>query len=101
MVEKDILEFVKAQKNIIDADSDDENEMNNEVPVPPSSKMRNVIKKKHQQARHVDDNLRLIDRNCRIISVADFQEARKNQYNDQREIQSACAMFVINCAHEQ
>ncbi|GFX75810.1 hypothetical protein TNCV_2237821 [Trichonephila clavipes] len=29
MIEKDILEFVESSKNIIDADSDDEDEMNN------------------------------------------------------------------------
>ncbi|GFU20030.1 hypothetical protein TNCV_1191741 [Trichonephila clavipes] len=33
---KDILEFVQNTKNIIDADSDDEKEMNNAAPVPTS-----------------------------------------------------------------
>ncbi|GFW91156.1 uncharacterized protein TNCV_1808771 [Trichonephila clavipes] len=32
-----------AQKNIIDSDSDDENEMNNAAPVPTSSEMKNVM----------------------------------------------------------
>uniref|UniRef100_A0A8C4SC05 HTH CENPB-type domain-containing protein n=1 Tax=Erpetoichthys calabaricus TaxID=27687 RepID=A0A8C4SC05_ERPCA len=41
---KDILEFVQSSKNIIDADSDDENEMNNAAPVPTSSEMRNIMK---------------------------------------------------------
>ncbi|GFV61315.1 uncharacterized protein TNCV_4103731 [Trichonephila clavipes] len=44
MADKDILEFVQSSKNIIDADSDDELEMNNAVPVPISSEMRNVMK---------------------------------------------------------
>uniref|UniRef100_A0A8C4RFJ1 HTH CENPB-type domain-containing protein n=1 Tax=Erpetoichthys calabaricus TaxID=27687 RepID=A0A8C4RFJ1_ERPCA len=39
-----ILEFVQSSKNIIDADSDDENEMNNAAPVPTSSEMRNIMK---------------------------------------------------------
>ncbi|GFU56330.1 hypothetical protein TNCV_582641 [Trichonephila clavipes] len=34
MADKDILEFVQSLKDIIDADSDDENEMNKEAPVP-------------------------------------------------------------------
>ncbi|GFW35937.1 SCAN domain-containing protein 3 [Trichonephila clavipes] len=40
----DILEFVHSSKNIIDAHSDDENEMNNAAPVPTSSEMRNIMK---------------------------------------------------------
>ncbi|GFX62101.1 hypothetical protein TNCV_2228271 [Trichonephila clavipes] len=42
--DKDILEFDKCSKNISDAESDDENEMNNAVPVPTSSEMWNIIK---------------------------------------------------------
>ncbi|GFV34480.1 hypothetical protein TNCV_466941 [Trichonephila clavipes] len=41
MAEKDILEFVQSSKNITDADSDDENEMNY-VPTLPGM---NIIKK--------------------------------------------------------
>ncbi|GFV73013.1 putative DD41D transposase [Trichonephila clavipes] len=41
MADKDILEFVQSSKNIFDADSDNENEMNNAAPVPTSSEMRN------------------------------------------------------------
>ncbi|GFS76248.1 hypothetical protein TNCV_4667901 [Trichonephila clavipes] len=41
---KDILEFVQCSKNITEADSEDENEMNNAAPVPTSSEMRNVMK---------------------------------------------------------
>ncbi|GFU57713.1 hypothetical protein TNCV_3638651 [Trichonephila clavipes] len=44
MTDKDILEFVQSSKNIIDADPDDENEMNNAAPVPKSSEMRNIKK---------------------------------------------------------
>ncbi|GFY36495.1 transposon Ty3-I Gag-Pol polyprotein [Trichonephila clavipes] len=44
MADKDILEFVQNSKNIIDADSDDENKMNNAALVPTSSAMRNIIK---------------------------------------------------------
>ncbi|GFW06114.1 hypothetical protein TNCV_4479061 [Trichonephila clavipes] len=35
---------VQSSKNIIDADSDDENEMNEAAPVPTSSEMKNVMK---------------------------------------------------------
>ncbi|GFU92593.1 hypothetical protein TNCV_4795211 [Trichonephila clavipes] len=44
MVDKGILEFLRSLTCIIDADSDDENEMNNAAPVPPSSEIKNVIK---------------------------------------------------------
>ncbi|GFU76977.1 hypothetical protein TNCV_4521331 [Trichonephila clavipes] len=43
MTHKDILEFVQSSKNIIDADSDDENEMNNAAPVPTSSEIKNIM----------------------------------------------------------
>ncbi|GFW15047.1 uncharacterized protein TNCV_983391 [Trichonephila clavipes] len=42
MPDKDILECVQSSKNIIDADSDDDNEMNPAAPVPTSSEMRNM-----------------------------------------------------------
>ncbi|GFX79409.1 hypothetical protein TNCV_1715591 [Trichonephila clavipes] len=32
MIDKDILKFVQNSKNIIDVDSDDENELNNSIP---------------------------------------------------------------------
>ncbi|GFT02376.1 hypothetical protein TNCV_4625151 [Trichonephila clavipes] len=40
---KDILEFVQSSKNIIDADSDDENERNNATQDSMSSEMRNIM----------------------------------------------------------
>ncbi|GFT44720.1 hypothetical protein TNCV_2845111 [Trichonephila clavipes] len=43
--DKDILESVQSSKNIIDADSDEENEINNAAPDPVSSEMRNTVKK--------------------------------------------------------
>ncbi|GFU75463.1 hypothetical protein TNCV_2861791 [Trichonephila clavipes] len=44
MSDKDILELAQSSKNIIETDSDDENEMNNAAPVPTSSEMRNIMK---------------------------------------------------------
>ncbi|GFW08512.1 hypothetical protein TNCV_2775341 [Trichonephila clavipes] len=43
MADKDILEFVQNSKSTIDKDSDDENEMNKEAPVPTLSEMKNII----------------------------------------------------------
>ncbi|GFS96968.1 hypothetical protein TNCV_4178301 [Trichonephila clavipes] len=43
MTYKHILEFVQVSKIIMDADFDDENEMNDAGPVHMSSKMRNVM----------------------------------------------------------
>ncbi|GFU89160.1 hypothetical protein TNCV_2896081 [Trichonephila clavipes] len=44
LADKDILEFVQSLKNVCDADSDDEKEMNNADLVLMSSKMRNIMK---------------------------------------------------------
>ncbi|GFY33308.1 SCAN domain-containing protein 3 [Trichonephila clavipes] len=41
---KDLREFVESSKSIIDADSDDEYEMNNAALVPTSSKVRDMMK---------------------------------------------------------
>ncbi|GFX82506.1 hypothetical protein TNCV_2166541 [Trichonephila clavipes] len=41
---KDILEFVQSSKNIIDADSEDENETNKAAHIPKSAEMRNILK---------------------------------------------------------
>ncbi|GFW92931.1 hypothetical protein TNCV_3495641 [Trichonephila clavipes] len=43
LADEDILEFVRSSRNIIDADSDDENEMNNTALAPMSSEIRNVM----------------------------------------------------------
>ncbi|GFT62368.1 hypothetical protein TNCV_4717471 [Trichonephila clavipes] len=52
MADKDILEFVQSSKKyFMDADSDDENEMNNVAPVPVSTEMRNVLKMGQQPMR--------------------------------------------------
>ncbi|GFU81771.1 hypothetical protein TNCV_3086831 [Trichonephila clavipes] len=44
IADEDNMEFVQRSKSIIDADSDDENEINNTAHVPSSSEMRNSIK---------------------------------------------------------
>ncbi|GFW32283.1 hypothetical protein TNCV_674421 [Trichonephila clavipes] len=44
MADKENLEFVEISQNIMDADSNDENEMSNVAPVPTSSEMRNIVK---------------------------------------------------------
>ncbi|GFX38131.1 hypothetical protein TNCV_3837301 [Trichonephila clavipes] len=44
MAGKDILEFVQSKRNIIDANSVYEKEINYAAPVPTSSEMRSVMK---------------------------------------------------------
>ncbi|GFV83169.1 hypothetical protein TNCV_1898961 [Trichonephila clavipes] len=44
VADKDIFEFVQSSKNIIDVDSDRENDANNADPVPTSSGMRNIMR---------------------------------------------------------
>ncbi|GFX22218.1 hypothetical protein TNCV_2950641 [Trichonephila clavipes] len=46
MTYKVILEFVQSTKNIIDVDSNDENEMN-ATPVPKSFEKKNIVKSMH------------------------------------------------------
>ncbi|GFT41597.1 hypothetical protein TNCV_4183001 [Trichonephila clavipes] len=41
---KNISEFVQSSKNTLDADSEDENEMSEAIPVPMSSEWRNIMK---------------------------------------------------------
>ncbi|GFV08883.1 hypothetical protein TNCV_3821261 [Trichonephila clavipes] len=41
---KDTLEFIKSSKSIINADSNIEKEINNAIPVPTSSEMKNTMK---------------------------------------------------------
>ncbi|GFV14192.1 uncharacterized protein TNCV_526661 [Trichonephila clavipes] len=43
MADADILECVQSSKYIIDADFNNENEMNKAAPVPTTSEMRNII----------------------------------------------------------
>ncbi|GFT62323.1 hypothetical protein TNCV_4717211 [Trichonephila clavipes] len=52
MEDKDILEFVQSSKDM-DADLDDENEMNNEAPVPTSSEMRNIVESAIETSRNI------------------------------------------------
>ncbi|GFW42195.1 hypothetical protein TNCV_1206511 [Trichonephila clavipes] len=70
LAEKDILEFVQNSNNIINADSNDENETNDAAPVPTSSKMRNVMKSMRsyldafsngEMNNQMDDNEQLVD----------------------------------------
>ncbi|GFW98143.1 hypothetical protein TNCV_2491971 [Trichonephila clavipes] len=59
MTDKDILEFVQSShKSIIEADSDDENAMNNAAPVPTSSEMKHVTKRGDQDTRPRKTSLR-------------------------------------------
>ncbi|GFS88103.1 hypothetical protein TNCV_764821 [Trichonephila clavipes] len=44
VADKEILEFVKSSKNIIDADSECKNDMINYAPVPSSSEMMDIMK---------------------------------------------------------
>ncbi|GFW69273.1 hypothetical protein TNCV_486221 [Trichonephila clavipes] len=44
MADKGVLEFGQSSKHIIDANSNDETEMNSATPVPMSSKLRNIMK---------------------------------------------------------
>ncbi|GFV16507.1 hypothetical protein TNCV_4785691 [Trichonephila clavipes] len=44
MANKGFLELAQSSKSLIDADSDNGNEMNNAAPVPTSSEMKNINK---------------------------------------------------------
>ncbi|GFY11333.1 hypothetical protein TNCV_4473161 [Trichonephila clavipes] len=82
MPNKDIFEFVQSSKNIIDADSDDENEMNYAAHVPTSSEMRNIMKKLAERGPEAslslperpDTPLEIIDLPL-LMAVAEVEEA--------------------------
>ncbi|GFW39342.1 SCAN domain-containing protein 3 [Trichonephila clavipes] len=62
MADKDILEFVESSKNIFEADSDHENEINN---VPTSSEMKSHMDEEMiPQGRRVSQPLLEIKINC-------------------------------------
>ncbi|GFW13196.1 poly polymerase [Trichonephila clavipes] len=63
--DKDIFEFVHSSKNTIDADSDEENEMNNAAPIPASAEMSDEA--------HFWLNGYVNKQNCRIWSEANPQ----------------------------
>ncbi|GFX19344.1 hypothetical protein TNCV_3014831 [Trichonephila clavipes] len=44
IADKDILEFVQSSKNIINADSNGKNEINNAAPVQTIAETRNIVK---------------------------------------------------------
>ncbi|GFT85928.1 hypothetical protein TNCV_3255761 [Trichonephila clavipes] len=44
MTDKDIFDFFQSSKNVTDADSEDEKEMNNAASVSPSSEISNIMK---------------------------------------------------------
>ncbi|GFV00593.1 hypothetical protein TNCV_915331 [Trichonephila clavipes] len=70
MADKGLLD-VQISKNIIDTDSDVENEMNNAAPVPKSSKIMNILKRKFNSLP-ISNRLQKEDRDsllCRLDKV--------------------------------
>ncbi|GFW79223.1 hypothetical protein TNCV_2476301 [Trichonephila clavipes] len=57
MAGKDIFEFVHSSKNIMDSDSDDEKEIYNAAPVPASSEIRNIMKRRRS---YIDEAARIV-----------------------------------------
>ncbi|GFV55784.1 hypothetical protein TNCV_1509251 [Trichonephila clavipes] len=55
MADKDFLEFDLSSKNIIDTDSEDENEKSNAAPVPTSSEMRSMMKRAFNYMEEIQD----------------------------------------------
>ncbi|GFT92568.1 hypothetical protein TNCV_1480631 [Trichonephila clavipes] len=67
MADKDILELLQILKNIIDADSDYENEMNNAAHGPMLSEMRNIMK--------TDTGRQMGEKNVRSESTSGWEES--------------------------
>ncbi|GFT37910.1 hypothetical protein TNCV_774381 [Trichonephila clavipes] len=66
-----------SSQNIIDADSDDENEMNNAAPVPTSFERRNIMKRaKKEDLRRIASELELCVSDK--LTVLDFMYLIKN-----------------------
>ncbi|GFW59630.1 hypothetical protein TNCV_2756391 [Trichonephila clavipes] len=63
MTDKDIFHFVQSSKNIVDADSNDEKEMNNAGFVPTSSEMRNIMKNDKQVVGPLTSHRSIVKKN--------------------------------------
>ncbi|GFV73138.1 hypothetical protein TNCV_3665551 [Trichonephila clavipes] len=81
---------VQSSKNVIDADFDDENEMNNAAPVPTSFKMRKIMKATYQWILTKDLNMQRVCQHIdsRMLNV------------DQKAIRMEM-MGDLNCAVDQ
>ncbi|GFW52508.1 hypothetical protein TNCV_404361 [Trichonephila clavipes] len=78
---KDILELVQSAENITDADSDNENEMNNVTLVPTSSEIRNAMK---SMRTYLDAHSKG-ERNNKIVDIKQF-DAKKRQSKEKYQI---------------
>ncbi|GFV37518.1 hypothetical protein TNCV_127291 [Trichonephila clavipes] len=78
IADKDILEFVQSSKDIIAADCDDENEMNNAAYVPITSEMRNVMKDSHSNGE-INNKMDDIE-HCQVIYSQFGLEIHQNDH---------------------
>ncbi|GFV89625.1 transposable element Tcb1 transposase [Trichonephila clavipes] len=70
IADKDILKFVPISRNIDDADSDDENEMNNAAPNPTSSEMREHHEKNEKVSNHGSIPITI---DCNVVAFIVFE----------------------------
>ncbi|GFW27058.1 hypothetical protein TNCV_92841 [Trichonephila clavipes] len=73
--------FVQSSKNIIDAESDDENGLTNAAPVPTSSELRNIMK----NTRSYSDAHSKDEMNNKMDDIEQF-DAKKRQRKEKYEI---------------
>ncbi|GFS47718.1 histone-lysine N-methyltransferase SETMAR [Trichonephila clavipes] len=79
--DKSILEFVQSSKNINDADSNNENEMNNAAPYPTSSEIRNIMKSMRSYSEaHFNSEM-----NNKMADIEQF-DAKKRQCKEKDQI---------------
>ncbi|GFV08640.1 hypothetical protein TNCV_4279361 [Trichonephila clavipes] len=81
MADEDILKLVQSSKNIIDLDSDDENEMTNSVLFPTSSKMRSTRKKFYPEKESEESEREREERK----TVEERERERKKDSGRERE----------------
>ncbi|GFV94954.1 putative transposable element [Trichonephila clavipes] len=74
MANQDILELVRNSKSIPDADSAEENEMNNAAPIPTSSETRNIMKINGDRYRAMITNFFFPELNNHDVQELWFQQ---------------------------
>ncbi|GFW81226.1 SCAN domain-containing protein 3 [Trichonephila clavipes] len=101
MADKYILEFDQSSKNIIDADFDGGNEMNNAAPIPTSYEMRNIM----ESMRNYSDACSNGEMNNKMDDMEQFGSKKDNAKKNTRLFSKTqlCWFFkkfehfVLNC----
>ncbi|GFV73009.1 hypothetical protein TNCV_1734771 [Trichonephila clavipes] len=96
MAHKDTLEYVQSLKEIIDADSDDENETNNAAPVPMLSEIRDILKSKRDSSGETNNKMDSIDQSVESAKkVRKKNQIKVSDYVRNRDLKKAHKWIIF------